>query len=85
MKKANVMKRSSFIILNLLVLSLLFSACSVKPNSPIKYERRFGKYFETEEKKVGGMIDLSEGPKLRYEGRFGPKDLNFDFKIINPY
>ena len=55
------------------------------PNSPIKYERKLGKYFETENKSSGGMIDLSEGPKLRYNANFGPKDLNFDIKIINPY
>ena len=56
------------------------------PKSPIKYERKLGKYFQADEQKaVGGMIDLSEGPKLRYNANFGPKDLNFDIKIINPY
>ena len=44
------------------------------------------KYFENEENKTGGAtIELSEGPKLRYNANFGPRDLNFDFKIINPY
>ena len=52
-----------------------------KPNCSIQ------KYFEAEKKatNTGGMIDLSEGPKLRYDAKLGPKDLNFDFKIINPY
>ena len=69
----------------LLISSVLLSACNTVPNSPIKYERKFGKYFEPEQKSTGAMIDLSEGPKLRYNANFGPKDLNFDFKIINPY
>ena len=63
----------------------MFSACKMQPQSPIKYERKLGKYFEAENKHVGGMIDLSEGPKLRYDSKFGPKDLNFDIKIVNPY
>ena len=45
---------------------------------------RLIRYFE-EDKNVGGVVDLSEGPKLRYNANFGPKDLNFDIKIINPY
>ena len=52
-------------------------------NNDIAERNRF--YFEEENKAIGGMIDLSEGPKLRYDSKFGPKDLNFDFKIINPY
>lgn len=81
------MKKYSLLIVCLIVLSFLLSACKTMPNSPIKYERRLGKYFETDEKtkQQGGMIDLSEGPKLRYDAKFGPKDLNFDIKIVNPY
>ena len=80
------MKKISLLIMCLLIISVLFSACTTMPKSPIKYERKLGKYFEkTENKPTGGMIDLSEGPKLRYNANFGPKDLNFDFKIINPY
>ena len=80
------MKKHGLLIVCLLISSILLSACNSTPNSPIKYERKLGKYFESEENKtVGGMIDLSEGPKLRYNANFGPKDLNFDFKIVNPY
>ena len=78
------MKKYGLLVVCLLISSILLSACNTMPNSPIKYERKLGKYFESE-KKVGGTIDLSEGPKLRYNANFGPKDLNFDFKIINPY
>ena len=80
------MKKYSLYIACLLVSTLLLSACSTMPKSPIKYERKLGKYFESEDRKVqGGTIDLSEGPKLRYDAKFGPKELNFDIKIINPY
>ena len=78
------MKKNGLLIVCLLISTLLLSACTSTPKSPIKYERKLGKYFE-EEKQVGGTIDLSEGPKLRYNANFGPKDLNFDIKIINPY
>ena len=81
------MKKHGLFILCLLISSVLLSACNTTPNSPIKYERKLGKYFESDgnNKPSGGVIDLSEGPKLRYNANFGPRDLNFDIKIINPY
>lgn len=80
------MKKYGLLIVCLLLSSVLLSACSSTPNSPIRYERKLGKYFEAQENKPsGGMIDLSEGPKLRYNANFGPRDLNFDIKIVNPY
>ena len=80
------MKKYGLLIVYLLAISIFLSACSTTSNSPIRYERKLGKYFESEENKpAGGMVDLSEGPKLRYNANFGPRDLNFDFKIINPY
>lgn len=79
------MRNYGLLIVCLLISSVLLSACNAAPTSPIKYERKLGKYFESENKSAGATIDLSEGPKLRYNAYFGPKDLNFDFKIINPY
>ena len=79
------MKKYGLLIVCLLVSSVLLSACNTAPKSPIKYERKLGKYFEEDNKQVGGFIDLSEGPKLNYDARLGPNDLNFDFKIENPY
>lgn len=79
------MKKYAFLIVCLLFASMFFSACNYTTNSPIKYERKLGKYFESESKPNGGMVDLSEGPKLQYDAKFGPRDLNFDIKIINPY
>ena len=81
------MKKYGLLIVCLLVSTFLLCACNSVSNSPIKYERKLGKYFESENKTTqsSGVIDLSEGPKLRYDAKFGPKDLNFDIKIINPY
>ena len=78
------MKKYHFLVLSLIALSILLTACNSKPNPTIKYERKLGKYFE-QEKSLNGTIDLSEGPKLKYDAKLGPQDLNFDFKIINPY
>ena len=78
------MKKNAFLVVCLLTMTVFLSACTATPKSPIKYERKLGKYFEPEEKSVG-TIDLSEGPKLKYNANFGPKDLNFDIKIVNPY
>ena len=80
------MRKILFLFVCFMTSSLLLSACNVTPKSPIKYERKLDKYFKSDEKiSNGGVIDLSEGPKLRYNASFGPKDLNFDIKIVNPY
>lgn len=80
------MKKNSLLIVCLLLSSFLLTACSSSSNSTIKYERKLGKYFESDNNShSGNTIDLSEGPKLRYDANFGPRDLNFDIKIINPY
>lgn len=79
------MKKYHFLVLSLIALSILLTACNSEPNPTIKYERKLGKYFESKDKDTGGVIDLSEGPKLKYNAKFGPNDLNFDFKIVNPY
>lgn len=76
------MKKTGLYVVCLLLSSFLLVGCNFQPKSPIKYERKLEKYFN---KPQGGTIDLSEGPKLRYDANFGPRDLNFDVKIINPY
>ena len=69
----------------ILATCILLSACHFEPNnSMVQSHRRLGKYF-THENTPAGVVDLSEGPKLKYNANFGPKDLNFDFKIENPY
>ena len=85
------MKKYYLLIICLIVFCVILSACSSAPNSPIKYQRKLEKYIKpledikNEKQPVGGMVDLSEGPKLNYNAKFGPKELNFDIKIVNPY
>ena len=81
------MKKYFILIVCLLVSTIFFSACTVQSQSPIKYKRKLEKYLPSENStnSSSGMVDLSEGPRQRYDARFGPKDLNFDIKIVNPY
>lgn len=67
-----------------LILSVCVSACNKQQNSTmVQSQRRLAKYLEPQ--KENGVVDLSEGPKLKYNANFGPKNPSFDFKIINPY
>jgi len=80
------MKRIGSALLILSLIMVCASACTARPESSlIKSQRRFDKYIQPQTDKPNGMIDLSEGPKLKYDASFGPKNLNFDFKIENPY
>lgn len=81
------MKKICCLLLFASMLTVLFCACNPKQqaSSIIKSQRRFAKYIEPQQNNKGGRIDLSEGPKLRYDANFGPSTPNFDFKIINPY
>lgn len=78
------MQKFCCLILSLSVLSFCVSACTVKQSgSMIKSKRRFVEYIEPV--KHTGIVDLSEGPKLRYDANFGPHSPEFDIKIKNPY
>ena len=63
------------------------TACIQKTNSNnlIQSKRRFADYIENQNTSDPNRIDLSEGPKLKYDASFGPQNLNFDIKIIDPY
>jgi len=82
------MKKLFSILLILSFVSLITSACATKQQKPnmIQSKRRFEKYVnpQNQQSSTGG-IDLSEGPKTNYHGNLGPKDLNFDIKIVDPY
>ena len=58
-----------------------------KKQQTINYQRKLEKYLPAENTKqnTGGAVDLSEGPKLRYDANFGPRDVSFDVKVSNPY
>ena len=86
------MKKYSLLIVCLLICSVMLSACNYKPKPKqptIKYERKLEKYInstgQASNKTQGNAIDLSEGPQLRYDAKFGPSDMNFDVKVVNPY
>ena len=66
---------------------LFFSACTIKEqkSTMVQAKRRFAKYVEPQKNKDVRSVDLSEGPRLRYDADFGPKTPNFDIKIVNPY
>ena len=81
------MKKYGLLVLCLIVGAILLSACKIKqPSNTINYHRKLEKYLPSEQpKQHGGAIDLSEGPRLKYDAKFGPSDMNFDVKIVNPY
>ena len=77
-------------ILIFLIMFSMISACTTactnkqKPNM-IQSKRRFAEYLEPQQQKDPNRIDLSEGPRQNYNAKFGPKNLDFDIKIVNPY
>ena len=82
------MKKFFCFLLCAFLISSLLSGCTTKKKANIiKSERRLAKYLDNEvnEKAPNGVIDLSEGPRLRYDANFGPSAPNFDIKIVNPY
>ena len=84
------MKNFVFVLVCVIAANMFLTACTVntKKSQTINYNRRLQQYLPSDTSKQrpsGGMIDLSDGQKLKYEGRLGPNDLDFDIKIKNPY
>ena len=81
------MRKILALLVFVLILTMVTSACHIKRdnNSMVKAERRFAKYVEPPKQTNSQYIDLSEGPKLRYDASLGPQNLSFDFKIVDPY
>ena len=82
------MKKFVFVLACVLVANMFLTACTMHKTQTINYNRRLQKYLPAETSKqrpTGVTVDLSEGPRLKYEGNLGPNDLNFDIKIKNPY
>lgn len=80
------MEKIFCLILCAFIFSMCLSACNMKQTSSmVKSERRFAKYVEVQDNKTDNVVDLSEGPKLKYDAVFGPKTPSFEFKIVNPY
>lgn len=82
------MKKIFTFLLLLAFVSVSTTACSHnrKPKqNMIQSKRRFADYVEPQAQNDPNRIDLSEGPKLKYDAKLGPKNLDFDIKIIDPY
>ncbi len=82
------MKKVLFIFIILSFIMTLATGCnrlSGKKQNLIQSKRRFAEYVEPQAQKPSNVVDLSEGPKLKYDAHLGPKNLNFDIKIVDPY
>jgi len=81
------MKKTIFVLFCFVLANVFLTGCSSKDAQTIKYQRRLQNYLPTNTttQRPNGTIDLSEGPKTKYDANLGPQDLNFDIKIKNPY
>lgn len=82
------MKNFAYLLVCLTIAGILLSGCALKNKTQtINYQGRLRKYLPSDSSSTSrvGSIDLSEGPKLKYEANLGPNDLNFDITIKNPY
>ena len=82
------MKKLCIFILMISTAVFMTSACTKQTtkSSMVQAKRRFEKYVEPQKAPAqSNVIDLSEGPKLHYDANLGPRNLNFDFKIVDPY
>jgi len=83
------MKKAISFLLMLSFVSVCTTACAPRKQKPnlIQSKRRFEKYVNPQAQPQGyeGSVDLSEGPRLNYSHKMGPKELNFDVKIVDPY
>ena len=81
------MKKFITLILLLSFVSVLTTACDQKKpkQNMIQSKRRFADYVEQQNSNDPSRVDLSEGPKLKYDAKLGPKNIDFDIKIVDPY
>lgn len=81
------MKKIALLLVCLTMASVLLTGCTMKNKTQtINYKRKLVQYLPAENtSSIKRTIDLSEGPKSKYDANFGPNDLNFDIKIKNPY
>jgi len=84
------MKKACIVLLcfGIIIAGVLFSGCTTKNGKQtINYQRKLQNYLPSSA--TGqiqyGTIDLSEGPRARYDVNLGPRELNFDITIKNPY
>ena len=81
------MKKTIIFLIIFSMVSVFTTACTnqhKQKTNMVQAQRRFAKYLDSEQKNPNA-IDLSEGPKQNYNANFGPKSLEFDIKIVDPY
>ena len=82
------MKKLCVFCLLIMFVSVTTTACTNK-HSPkqnmVQSKRRFADYMDDSNIKNPNSIDLSEGPRLKYDAKLGPQNPEFDIKIIDPY
>ena len=82
------MKKALVFLIMFSFVSICTTACTnqhkPKQNMVQAPQRRFAKYLG-EQQQNPNAIDLSEGPKQNYNAKFGPKNIEFDIKIVDPY
>jgi hypothetical protein len=82
------MKKAVIYLLMISFICVCTTACTnqhKQKQSMVQSKRRFAQYLESQEQGNPNAIDLSEGPKQNYNAKFGPKNLEFDVKIVDPY
>ena len=82
------MKKFLTFIILLIFVCFFATSCTYRNGQKqnlIQSKRRFANYVEGSQQSDPNRIDLSEGPKLQYDQKLGPKNLDFDIKIIDPY
>ena len=84
------MKKFAILLLCLVFSVCLLTACGNNKKDTINYNGRLKQYIpnektNTQKSTSSRIIDLSEGPKVKYDKNLGPADVNFDIKIKNPY
>ena len=80
-------KLFAFLLMTVFVCSFTTACTNTKKTKAnmVQSKRRFADYMEGSQLKNPHAIDLSEGPKLRYDKKLGPQNPEFDFKIVDPY
>ena len=82
------MKKFYVFCLMLIFISVCTTACNMQKSQKsnmVQSKRRFANYMDGSQVKDPRKIDLSEGPKLKYDKHLGPQNPEFDIKIIDPY
>ena len=82
------MKKVLVLFTILSFISVCTTACTNQGKSKqnlIQSKRRFAQYVEPQAQGDIKAVDLSEGPRLKYDAKMGPKNPEFDIKIIDPY